>query len=111
MNAHDILILYKAMVEAATELLSAAKDQDWEKFASLTKLIEEKAIALQDGDVGMTMNEEESKEKKYLIEMFLGIDRQVKSVVASEMATLEKMINSASKRDEVNQRYGSLRTQ
>lgn len=111
MNAHDVLKIYQEMVDVEERMFSAVQVEDWDNFIKLSELVVEKTAALQEGDVGIPMNDEETIEKKELIEKFLNIDRQVKITVQLKMAELAKMINSTAMKDKVHQRYGSLRTQ
>ncbi len=107
MSSQDIITLYEAMSAITGEMLTAARDKDWELLITLESRCAAHVQTLQEKEPVALLSGLELEQKVHIIQKILADDRQIRTLAEPWMAQLSALMNSANTERKLSQAYGS----
>jgi len=106
MEYQNTFTIYEAIAELTSQMLLAAKQQDWDKLAELENSCVQhiEKLKLFKDDSPMTGHSYERKVAS--IKRILADDREIRDLISPKMAMLNSLINSAQMGKKLTRAYG-----
>jgi flagellar protein FliT len=107
MSKQDVIALYEAMSALKSEMLCAARAQDWELLAVLESRCSEHVKTLEAQEPQQTLPIPEHEQQIKIIQKILADDLEMRALTKAGMAQLATLINSAHTERKLSNAYGA----
>jgi len=106
MKYQNTIALYEDVAELTKQMLSAARQQDWDKLTELETRCAQHVAHLKMIKVALPLAKEGRERKVASIKSILEDDREIRNLVSPWMARLNLLINSHNTGGKVARAYG-----
>ncbi len=106
LNSEDVITIYESVAEISDQMLTAARNADWERLTELEQRCSSHIECLREGEAPIRLTGEIRDRKVKIIQKILADDREIRSITEPWMANLSKLINSNQTERKLVQAYG-----
>lgn len=106
MEYQDMIAIYEKIAGISSQMLAAARNNDWDKLALLESACTEQITILKRENQQMPLTVEERGEKVRIIQTILENDRKIRDIADPWMAQLSMLMHSTSAERKLNRAYG-----
>jgi len=106
MEYQDTFAIYEAIAELTNQMLIAAKQDDWDKLATLEINCAQHIEKLKFFKDELPLTNDRRKRKVANIKRILADDREIRDLVSPRMAKLSSLINSTQTGKKLTRVYG-----
>lgn len=106
MDTYEVIALYETVADITDQMLSAARDGDWDRLALLERRCAGHVETLK-SDTPAPLTGDIRVRKVQIINKILADDREIRNIAEPWMAKLSQMINSAGAERKLSQAYGA----
>ncbi|MDP9109229.1 MAG: flagellar protein FliT [Pseudomonadota bacterium] len=106
MNSQEVMSLYETMAVITDQMVTAAKQRDWEQLVVLESRVADHVEVLKQGEPPVALTGETRLRKVRIIQEILAHDRQIRDITEPWMAELAVLINSSGTERKLSQAYG-----
>jgi flagellar protein FliT len=107
MNSEEILALYEAVSKITDQMLSAARQGDWDRLIMLEQHCANHVQTLQNGEPPQPLTGALRQRKVQIIHKILADDREIRDLAEPWMAQLAQMINNTQSQRKLQHAYGA----
>lgn len=107
MEHQDTLAVYETVAKLTSQMLLAAKQQDWDQLTNLEHSCAEHVALLKIIQDTAPLPKEARERKVASIKSILADDREIRSLVSPWMVRLNAMLNSNHMEQRLTRTYGS----
>jgi flagellar protein FliT len=104
----DIISRYEAFVDLSGQVLTAARQADWDLVLDLDRKRNSLLSEIKAADAGVPPNPEHQIQKKRLVEQYLTLEAETRSLVEAWMADLRSAMHSNSQEQRLLKHYGAM---
>ena len=106
MEYQNTIALYEDVAELTKQMLTAARQQDWDKLTELETSCAQHVAQLKMIKDALPLAQESRERKVASIKSILEDDREIRNLVSPWMARLNTLINSHKTNSKVTRAYG-----
>ncbi|CAL62021.1 putative flagellar protein FliT [Herminiimonas arsenicoxydans] len=106
MNEQEVIHLYENVATITQQMLSAAREGDWDRLAALETRCSDQVSILKSGEPPVPLTGVVRERKVAIIKKILDDDREIRNLTQPWMEQLSRMINSTGTERRLNQAYG-----
>lgn len=107
MNSEEVIYLYETVAGITDQMVSAAREHDWDRLAELESLCANHVATLKSGESPVPLSTMMREQKVRIIKKILADDREIRNITEPWMQQLSAMINSTSTERKLAQTYGA----
>ena len=101
----EMITIYEHVASLTAQMLSAAKERDWEKLSSLEDSCTCEVEKIRSLDTDSPLTPELRRKKVRVIQEILSNDRQIRDITEPWMAELQQLMHSSSTSLKLNKTY------
>ena len=105
MNEQEVMCLYENVATLTNEMLTAAREGDWDKMAELEARCSSQVSVLKQGEAPVSLTGALRERKVEIIRKILADDREIRNLAQPWMEQLSLLINSTGAERKLNQAY------
>lgn len=105
MNEQEVMCLYENVASITNEMLTAAREGDWDKLAELETRCSDQVSIIKMGEKPVQLNATLRERKAEIIRKILADDREIRHLAQPWMEQLSLLINSTGAERKLNQAY------
>lgn len=105
MAYQNTIHIYEAIESLSDQMLTAAKNQDWDKLTELEKNCAQHVQQLKYYQNVLPLSKDLQAQKKTSIQHILANDSQIRDLVSPQMASLSALISSAQNGKKLSNKY------
>ncbi|HYD79812.1 MAG TPA: flagellar protein FliT [Paucimonas sp.] len=94
MDSQEVISLYESVAVLTDQMLTAARDGDWDQLALLESRCAGQIAALKSGEPTAKLSAATRKRKAVIIQKILQDDREIRNLTEPWMERLAELINS-----------------
>lgn len=106
MNNQKVIFLYEAVAAITDQMLTAARNGDWDKLKALQARCASQVDELKTGEAPVPLTGAMRERKVAIIQKILADDREIRSIVDPWMTELSMLINSTGMKRKLHNAYG-----
>ncbi|MEO6145756.1 MAG: flagellar protein FliT [Sulfuriferula sp.] len=106
MNSDEIISIYESVASITEQMLSAARNSDWEHMAALESRCASHVRTLEKSEIRAALTSEMRERKFNIIQKILADDREIRNITEPWMAQLSSLINNTSTERKLSMTYG-----
>ena len=110
MNSQEVIALYETVAVITDQMLTAAKQGDWDQLAVLESRCAGHVAILKEREPPAPLTGEIRVRKVQIIKQILAHDRQIRDIAEPWMAHLAQLINSTGAERKLSHAYGANQT-
>lgn len=107
MNSTEVIALYETVAVISDQMLSAARNGDWEKLAVLESRVASHVATLKKDEPPVKLTGEIRVRKVKIITKMLADDREIRNIAEPWMEKLSQLINSTGAERKLSNAYGA----
>ncbi|WP_124951217.1 flagellar protein FliT [Sulfuriferula thiophila] len=107
MNSEEVISLYEAVAVITKQMLTAARQGEWEQLTALESNCAGHIHTLQMGEAPVKLSSELRSRKLAVIKQILADDRAIRDITEPWMAQLSNLINSGNTERKLSMTYGN----
>lgn len=107
MNSEEVISLYETVAGITNQMVTAAREGDWEKLAALEALCAGHVANLKQEEAPVPLPTVVREQKVRIIQKILADDREIRNITEPWMRHLSAVINSTGAERKLSQAYGS----
>nr|WP_132257201.1 flagellar protein FliT [Paucimonas lemoignei] len=107
MNSQEVISLYETVAVITDQMLSAAREGDWDRLVELETRCASHVATLRQGEAPVALTGESRLRKVQIINKILADDREIRNLTEPWMLQLSQMMNSAGTERKLSQAYGA----
>ena len=107
-DAADIVGRYKAFVDLSGQVLTAARQANWDLVLDLDRQRNSLLSDIKAADAGMPPDPQRQAQKKRLVEQYLALEAETRTLVEAWMADLRSAMHSNSQEQRLLKHYGAM---
>jgi flagellar protein FliT len=102
----SIILEYESLATLMTQMLHAAKLQDWDKVSDLELFYQAKMQQIKTQELTLKLNKVDQARKLAIIKEILKNDHEIKSLIHPKMDELSKLMRGGQNKAKLNRTYG-----
>ncbi|RJG01155.1 flagellar protein FliT [Noviherbaspirillum sedimenti] len=107
MNSHEVISLYETVAVITEQMLTAARNGDWDQLAVLESRCASQVEILRKSEHPAPLTGVVREKKVKIIKKILADDREIRNLTEPWMAQLSQLINSTGTERKLSQAYGA----
>ncbi len=107
MNEQEVIHLYENVASITQQMLTAAREGDWDRLAILETRCSDQVNILKSGEPPLPLTGASRERKVEIIKKILADDREIRNLTQPWMEQLTRLINSTGTERRLNQAYGA----
>jgi flagellar protein FliT len=107
MNSEQVISLYEAVADITHQMLTAARDADWEQLAALESRCASHVATLKQDEPLAPLTGVVREQKVRIIKQILAHDREIRNITEPWMEHLAALINSTNVERKLSKVYGA----
>lgn len=107
MNSHEVISLYETVAVITNQMLTAARNGDWDQLAALESRCASHVEILRKSEPPAPLTGVVREKKVKIIKKILADDREIRNLTEPWMAQLSQIINSTGNERKLSQAYGA----
>lgn len=107
MDSQEVLSLYEAVAVLTDQMLTAARNSDWEQLVALELLCANHVETLKLNEAPPALSDAAREEKVRIIKKILADDREIRNLTQPWMKKLSVLMNSAGVQHKLSRIYGT----
>ena len=107
-DAADIVSRYQAFVDLSGQVLAAARQANWDLVLDLDRQRSSLLAEIKLADAGRPADPERQTQKKRLVERYLAMETETRTLVEAWMADLRSAMLSNSQEQRLLKHYGAM---
>lgn len=107
MDSQEVISLYETVATITDQMLTAARNGDWEELIALEARCTRHVATLKAGEAPVQLTGAVRERKVQIIQKILSDDREIRSITEPWMDQLSKLMSSVGTERKLNHAYGA----